>query len=187
MLTAYNVPMGPYGEGKRSYQASEGMKEWFQHGDPNSDPLFGNYFEAILRDQDALHRLHDHGVRTEVWNEMHNHPMWSHEPEKVNMNRFMSFLQRFEKEEQLWHMRLLAWLYVSLQIGLLKRSSLAEQGGILRAVVAASAATEGSSTARADAELKRLRGVSKNQLHLGILLYSDPDNLTRQRCIQVIP
>ncbi len=52
--------------------------------------------------------------------------MWKREAKKANMTRFMSIMYRFAEEDPLWHSRLFGWLYLGLQIGLVK-STLAQQ------------------------------------------------------------
>ncbi len=95
---------------------------------------------------------------------------------------------KFREEDSRWHSRLCGWLYVAIQTGLLKSTSLAQQLDALKSTVASNRAAGDASAPlkRAVAEMARLRSASKNALHLGILMYSDSDNQLRQRCIATV-
>ena len=185
MMTAFNTPLTPYGEGRRSVEAREAMADWKAHADCQTDPIFNDLFVKILQDRGEQHRLHEDGVREEIWADLVGHAMWQKEATKCNMTRFMSLVQRFEEEDSVWHSRLAGWLYLAITTGVLKNSTLASSLATVKNAREA-ALDERAPMNRAKKELEKLRASSKNALHFGILLYSDFDNKVRQRIIRCI-
>ena len=101
------------------------------------------------------------------------------------MTRFLSFVTRFRDcENEAWHVRLCGWLYLGLQLGILKGSTLGDQLGAMAKASAEAAEESGGPMARATAEMNRIRAASCNALHLGILLFSNPDNQVRSSTIK---
>ncbi len=126
MMTGYNVPLTPFGEGRRHREAEAAIADYALHCDPTSDPIYTELFRRILEDRDMVGAAHDANIRQEVWEDVVNHEMWRKGASKVNMTRFMSIVYRAREEDAVWHSRLLGWIYLALQIGLLSSSSLSK-------------------------------------------------------------
>jgi hypothetical protein len=87
MLTAYNVPFGPFGEGKRALQARVGVMDWMLVSDAESDPLFAQMYERILFDRGEISHKDEEGYKESIWSGLRDHPMWHTQGSVVNMNR----------------------------------------------------------------------------------------------------
>jgi hypothetical protein len=59
------------------------------HCDPATDPMLQHFLPLILSDTNREDQLHDNEIASTIWGEVCGHPMWSHEAENVNLNRFL--------------------------------------------------------------------------------------------------
>jgi hypothetical protein len=106
MMTAYAVPLTPYGEGRRAVAARDAITDFQKCSSSSTDPLFIEMLPNILRDTNSVHRLHEDGIAETIWKDVFEHPIWFHEADKCTMTRFMSFAKRFkDTEDECWHTR----------------------------------------------------------------------------------
>ena len=62
MMTAYAVPLTPYGEGRRAVAARDAITDFQRCSSSSTDPLFIEMLPNFLRDTNCLHRLHEDGI-----------------------------------------------------------------------------------------------------------------------------
>ncbi len=66
-MTGFNVPLTPFGEGRRAREAEEAIRDFGLIADPSQDPIFSELFLRILDDRDETSSYHDHNVRDRVF------------------------------------------------------------------------------------------------------------------------
>jgi hypothetical protein len=93
MMSAFNVPTTPFGEGKRAFQTRDAVEDWMAVSDPEHDILFNELYPRILEDRGELHKVHEEHHREAVWEHIKHHPMWDTRGETVNMNRLRFVLR----------------------------------------------------------------------------------------------
>lgn len=105
---------------------------------------------------------------------------------KVAMSRFFGAFYRFRHEEdQQWHIRLMGLLYWGITTGMFGKAKMDKlfQSKVNIRVNTREAAC---SIAVGDQQLKELRSLCENGLHLASVMYSDDSNLRRWRVVDLI-
>ena len=107
---------------------------------------------------------------------------------KVGMSRFVGAIYKFRHEEdKLWHTRLVALLYWAILAGKFTKAKLNKLDTAAAACrVRVSEAEEAMPLPQGNNELKQLRTVCDNGLHMAVVVYSNMENLFRMRIIDTM-
>ena len=183
MLVAWNTPYAPFDSGARFCQAQDAMAEYrlaFPHG---SCELFQHFAEQLLADHDELHRRHEPGILSELWDRFCDAPIMHKRGRKVGMTRWLSLLFAGRENMPDWTTALLKWLYFGVQAGLVSHSKMIalvqKKVSILDSSAEAQEAGADTMSAQNRETISKLRAVCRNGVEAAILMHLDQENRTR--------
>jgi hypothetical protein len=105
---------------------------------------------------------------------------------KIGMSRFFGCLHKFRfEEDRLWHTRLVGLLYWAVMAGKMSKSSMLELDRS-KCQVKVGEAESAMPVPQGNYELKQLRSLCDNGLHMAVVVYSHGENLSKMRAICAI-
>lgn len=184
MLAAYNVQHGPWSEDTRFSQVLEGLDEVYQQETPASCPLFCALAPLMMSDLKAeCDDVQD--AEEFLWERLFEDGPWRIKYSKVNGGKFLAAIQKFRQEQPWFHMRLFGYLYLALELDMLS-------GMKVEKLLARRPPEDGALPNEDHVFLRRpppeevvIRNSCKNAIVMAVAMFSDDDNLVRQKVISV--
>ena len=175
MSKVFSLDHGPWADAKW-YEQSKEAADVYLATTGCSCPLFQELLGRILSDTGDASRIAEQGIELETWRSIPD--AFQHKMQKVSMSRWFGWVSSAQSMLQVWHRRLLVYLYISMAEGWVQHAAASDFIKVVK-VSRGPAEVEGGEdtlpTARDLPELQKLRLQCKNSLQMTTTMLMDPD------------
>ena len=165
-----NTDYGPYDGVAWWKQQREAAQDYLSKLPTGECPLFNELLPRIAHDCRQSDRLAEEGFVREVVENLKDMEVWAFKGPKLAFSRWFSLRDCFRHWDRFWHTRLLALVYMGLNMGWLTRTSFTLKVKDVTIPAAKKDPPKAGTSAAAKTDLDTLRGACSNQLHLSCLL-----------------
>jgi len=176
MSKVFSLDHGPWADAKWYEQSKEAADVYLATTGCHSCPLFQELLGRILSDTGDASRIAEDGIELETWRSIPD--AFQQKMQKVSMSRWFGWVDSAQSMLQVWHRRLLVYLYISMAEGWVQHSAASDFIKVVKVSkqpAECEQVEDALPTARDLPELQKLRLQCKNSLQLTTTMLMDPD------------
>jgi len=172
LTVVLNLDQGPWKDQRWYEQCVQGVAEYVELTSAADCPLFESFRHDIMVETGTLDSRGDAGCPEALFKGLAD--AFRRKNPRIATSRWFAWVDGMHNFLTMWHQRLLVYMYVCLQLGVIKNSKMSEKiKAKLVGPAAGSGEQERERTDQDPEDLRKLRGACKNTMQFACLVLSD--------------